>query len=119
MKVRFLLDENLTPRLKAALLRYNPEIDVLRVGEAGAPPLGTLDPDILTYLEAAQRVLITDNRRSMPGHIADHFAGGRHHWGIFQVRPNAAIGQLVEAICLLAEASEAEEWKNQLRWLPL
>jgi hypothetical protein len=36
MKVRFLLDENLSPRLKAALLRLNPAIDVVRVGDPGA-----------------------------------------------------------------------------------
>ncbi len=29
MNVRLLLDENLSPRLKVALLRYNPAIDVL------------------------------------------------------------------------------------------
>jgi hypothetical protein len=33
MKVRFLLDECESPRLKTALLRFNPAIDVLRVGE--------------------------------------------------------------------------------------
>ncbi len=31
MKVRFLLDENISPRVKTALLRLNPTIDVLRV----------------------------------------------------------------------------------------
>jgi hypothetical protein len=35
MKVRFLLDENEPPRLKAALLRFNPTMDVLRIGEPG------------------------------------------------------------------------------------
>ena len=47
MKVRFLLDENLSPRLKPALLRLESTIDVLRVGDPDAPPLGTLDPDLL------------------------------------------------------------------------
>jgi hypothetical protein len=32
MKIRFLLDECESPRLKTALLRFNPAIDVLRVG---------------------------------------------------------------------------------------
>ena len=30
MKIKFLLDENLSPRLKVAVLRLNPEIDILR-----------------------------------------------------------------------------------------
>ena len=33
MKVRFLLDENLSPRLKMAVLRLQPDIDILRIGE--------------------------------------------------------------------------------------
>jgi len=66
MKVRFLLDENLPPRLKAALLRLNPAIDVVRVGDPGAPQSGTPDPDVLRYLELSQQILITLNRKSMP-----------------------------------------------------
>ena len=62
MKVRFLLDENLSPRLKAALLRLSPTLDVVRVGDPGAPSLGTLDPDVLRYLELSQRILVTSNR---------------------------------------------------------
>ena len=47
MKVRFLLDENLSPRLITALHRLDPAIDILRVGDEGTPPLGTDDPTIL------------------------------------------------------------------------
>lgn len=54
MKIRFLLDECESPRLKTALLRFNPAIDVLRVGDPGAPHLETLDPEILRYLEVAK-----------------------------------------------------------------
>jgi hypothetical protein len=38
MKVRFLLDENLPPKLKLAVQRFNPDIDIIRVGEPEAPP---------------------------------------------------------------------------------
>ena len=33
------------------LLRLNPAIDVLRIGDLDTPPLGTLAPEILRYLE--------------------------------------------------------------------
>lgn len=51
MKIRFLLDECESPRLKTAFLRFNPAIDVLPVGDPDAPHLETLDPEILRYLE--------------------------------------------------------------------
>jgi hypothetical protein len=47
MRVRFLLDENLSRDLLEAILHHDRAIDVLKIGDAGAPPLATTDPDIL------------------------------------------------------------------------
>lgn len=49
MKIKFLLDENLSPHLKIAVLRLNPAIDILRIGDENTPTLGTLDPDVLQF----------------------------------------------------------------------
>jgi Domain of unknown function (DUF5615) len=118
LKVKFLLDENLSPRLKIALLRLNPQIDVLRVGEPEAPPIGTLDPEILVYLEISQRLLVTDNRSSMPGHLTDHWNKGGHIWGLLWTRPTTPIGKLAQDLHLVWDASEAEEWCDRLDWIP-
>ena len=92
---------------------------MLRVGDEGAPSLGTFDPDILTWLEANQRVLVTDNRKSLPGHISDHLGAGGHHWGIFQVRKNAPLLPLAETLFVYWSVTEAEEWIDLVEWLPL
>ena len=118
MRLRLLLDENLSPRLKVALQRLTSSVDIARVGDEGAPPLGTSDPDLLLFLERAQRLLVTDNRSSIPDHVADHFAAGRHHWGIFEIRPGATMREVLESLVLAVEASEADEWRDQLRWIP-
>lgn len=67
MSVRFLLDENISPRVRVAIQRHYPHIDILRVGDEGTPRLETLDPEILQHLELSQRILVTKNRASMPG----------------------------------------------------
>ena len=72
MKVRFLLDENLSHTIIDAVHRYDSALDFIAVGLPGAPPLGTSDPDILRYCEREQRLLIMNNRASMPGHIASN-----------------------------------------------
>jgi len=118
MKVRFLIDENLSPRLKLAVARLNPEIDILRIGESGSPPFGTSDPDILSYLEVARRMLVTDNRASMPGHLTNHWASEGQIWGLVWVRPNTPIQDIAQALLIIWEASEAEEWINRLEWIP-
>jgi hypothetical protein len=119
VKVRFLLDENLMSWLTLAMLRREPTVDVLRVGDADAPPLGTRDPDILRYVEQAQRLLVTANRASMPAHVAAHRAAGGHHWGVFRLRPAATVAQVAEELLLIWSASDAEEWVDQFDWLPL
>jgi hypothetical protein len=118
VKVRFLLDESETLRLKAALLRLNPTIDVLRVGDPEAPSLATPDPEVLRHLELSQRMLVTSNRTSMPAHIEAHWTAGGHLWGLLWVRPGTPVGRLAQELYLIWEASEAEEWIDRLDWIP-
>ncbi len=101
MKVRFLLDENLSPKLKLAVKRQNSAIDILRVGEKDSPFFRTLDPEILQYLQLSKRLLITDNRSSIPEHLNNHWKQGGHIYGVVWVRPNSSIYQLVESLILI------------------
>lgn len=120
MKARFLLDENLSPRLKVALHRLDERIDVLRVGDDGAPPLQTSDPDILHFLSRSHRLLVTDNRSTIPEHLAEYYiSGGESHWGILWIRPGISIGDIAANLYLVWLASEAEEWLDRADWIPL
>ena len=51
MKPRFLLDEHVSRAVQRQLRRFEPRVEVLAVGDSDAPPKGTLDPDILTWIE--------------------------------------------------------------------
>ncbi len=117
MMIRYLFDENMDPRFATVLARHYPMIDVTYVGSGHAPAFGTLDPEILLYLEQTQRVLITDNRKSMPGHLADHANAGRHHWGIFVISKHASYKQVADLLSLYWEASDADEWIDRVEWL--
>ena len=106
MKIRYLLDENLPPRVKLGLQRLNSQIDVLRVGDGGAPPLETKDPEILQYLEVHQRLLVTRNRANMPAHLEKYWNDGGHLWGLFWVRSNTQAGLLIQELHFIWEATE-------------
>lgn len=118
MKVRFLIDENLPRSFQIAAVRKYPHLDILRVGDPTCPPLQSPDEVILEYLVEARRVLVTRNRKSMPGHVARLEARGLHHWGIFQVKAGTTYKQLMDALVLLAGASELEEWIGRMEWIP-
>jgi len=91
-----LLDENLSPRLKDALLRYNSEIDIVRVGDERTPALGTAGPDILGYAAQQQRLFITENRKSMPAHVTELIIDGKHTWGVIRISERATFGTIIE-----------------------
>lgn len=117
-RVRFLLDENQSPRLKAALLRLNPAVDVLRVGDPSAPGFGMADSDLLRHLELSGRMLVTRDYTTIPGRMLAHRQSGGHLWGILWVRTGASVGRLADALHLVWEATTADEWIDSEAWIP-
>ncbi len=119
MKVRFLLDEHVDRAIQRQLRRLEPQIEVLAINDPGAPAIGTLDPDILGWLEDNGYVLVTENRSTIPAHLADHFAASRHIPGIFWIRPAVGIGRIIEELRLIWFASTAEEYQDRMLFIPL
>lgn len=118
-EVRYLVDENTPRAIGDSLHRRQPELVVLIVGDDLAPPRGTLDPDILLWLEREGYGLITRNRRSMPRHLRDHLTAGHHVPGIFTLRPRASLGQIIDDLLLIWGASQLGEYTDQIVYLPL
>jgi hypothetical protein len=80
------------------------------VGEPNTPKKGTLDPDILNWCEEYNFILVTNNRTSMPVHLEDHLAEGCHIPGIFILNPKLSIGQNIDELIFLAEASFEDDF---------
>lgn len=119
MKPRFLLDEHVNRAIQRQLRRLDVRIEVLAVGDSGAPPAGTSDPALLEWLEKEGYILVTENRSTMPTHLADHYAAGRHVPGVFWMRPGVGLGAIIEELYLIWSASEAEEYQDRTLFIPL
>jgi hypothetical protein len=120
-KSRFLVDENLAREaIVSGVKRHDSAIDILSVGDIYSPPTGTLDPEVLEFCAQTQRMLVTDNRHSMPQHVADLFREGRQHWGILKVRKGRKddIGGIVNSLILIWELEEAGNYLNREEWIP-
>ena len=115
----YLVDENTAPALADQLRRRQPKMIVLKIGDEMAPPKGTLDPDILEWLERNGFSLVTRNRKSMPQHLKRHLAQGHHVSGIFTLRANASLGEVLDDLLLIWEASEPNEYQDQIVNIPL
>jgi len=119
MTIRYLMDENVNPLYQTQLLRREPELVVWAVGDEGAPPKGTLDPEILIWCEERGFILVTNNRTSMPPHLTEHLRMGRHVPGIFIMNPKMSIGETISELILIALASEDDEYQDYITHLPL
>ncbi|MGL5066106.1 MAG: hypothetical protein ACRC62_39555 [Microcoleus sp.] len=69
--------------------------------------------------EENEFILVTNNRKSMPVHLADHIAAGRHIPGILILNAKLTIGQTIDELTLIAEAAFDEEYQDQIVHLPL
>jgi hypothetical protein len=89
------------------------------VGDGIGAERGTLDPQILIWCEVQNSILITDNRRSMPAHLADHVRQGRTVPGIFSIDWSMSVAQLAEHLIFVAQVSLPDEYQNSIWFLPI
>ena len=116
---RYLIDENLSGIYRTQLLHYELSLTVLVIGDEGAPPKSTPDPEILVWCEQNDFILITNNRKSMPKHLDDHLEAGNHVPGIFTINRKVNIKLIVEELILIIGASDKDEYIDRITFIPL
>lgn len=118
IRVRYLLDENIPHAIRDQLLRAQP-IEVLMVGDDTAPAIGTPDAELLRWIEQNRYILVSRNRRTLPQHLKEHLRAGRHVPGIFLLRRQHTLHQILEDLLLIWESGDLGEYQDQLIYLPL
>lgn len=107
------------PAVRNQLLRREPTMEILSIGQEMAPPFSTQDPVILAWIEQNGYILVSRNRRTLPVHLAAHLATGHHVPGIFLLRRRYSLGRVIEDLLLIWSASELDEYLDQIVYLPL
>lgn len=115
--IRFLADENFRMEIVSALRHKQPMLAILTVQEAGIR--GSADPLVLAFAAEHGRILLTHDKRTVPNHLDALLVEGNHSPGVIYVPQDMPIGQAVEDLQLIAEASAPEEWRDLFSRLPL
>ena len=76
------------------------------------------DPDVLRISSEAGRILVSHDRRTMPGHLA-RFLENRSSAGVIIVAQDLDIGAAVEDFLLIWATTAAEEWRDRLGFIPV
>lgn len=117
MKVRFLADADLNRAIVSGVLRREPSLDFLTAQAARLRNMS--DPEVLVLAEEQQRVLVSHDVGTMPGHFRTFRSAGKQSSGVFLIPQSLDVGTAIDELILIWLASEAAEWKNRLEWLPL
>ncbi len=116
MKIRYQADADLNEDVVTGVRRRAPEIDFQTSHEA---QLGNMkDPEVLVSAADAGRILVTHDRRTMPIYFGK-FIESRQSPGMFIVSQHADMLSVIEELILIWAASEAEEYVNSIRTVPL
>jgi hypothetical protein len=116
LRIRFLADANLDQDIVSGILRREPDVDFER--PQGVIPEGMPDPGVLAGAASRGRILVTHDIRTMPRYFGE-FINDRDCPGLILGPRSLSIGQAIEEILLIWNISEAEEWTNRFRRLPI
>ena len=116
MKVRFQADADLNQAILQGTTRRELVIDFQTAHEAGLSSLG--DPEVLAIASSDGRVLVTHDQKTMPTHFG-RFITTHTSPGVLVIPQHLPVSSAIEELTLIWSATEAEEWKNRICYLPL
>lgn len=115
--IRFVADEDFNNRIIRGLLRRKSELDIVRIQDTSLS--GADDQSILEWASQEGRILMTHDISTMTRHAFKRTERGKSFAGVIEIPQSLAIGAAIKDILIIAECCSAEEFENQILYLPL
>ena len=115
--LRFLADESFNGTIVKAIRKHHPSIDIVRVQEMNLS--GADDPTLLEVAAREHRVLLTQDKRTMPAFLFQRVKDGRRAPAVVELVRKISAARAAEEIAILAECSKEGEWDGQVLFIPL
>lgn len=115
--LKFLLDENVHSMILEGVAKREPTLDMVRVQDVGL--LGADDPTILAWAAEQGRILISNDKKTIPNFVYERLNEGLDTPGVIIFRPKSLMSELIIEIVMIVQASQPEEWQNRVVYIPL
>jgi hypothetical protein len=115
--LKILVDQDFDHDILRGLIRRLPALDFITALEAGLNE--AKDPQLLLWAAANRRILLTHDRKTIPGHFVLLLEKGSALAGVFVVPRRLPIGQAIDELEIMIACSKPEEWQNIIKILPL
>ena len=110
------VDEDFNNRILRGVIQRLPNLDTVRVQDAGLS--GAQDSDLLDWAAREGRILLTHDAATLIDLANDRAASGLPMPGVFLVNQRSQIGRVIEQLVLLIECSHEGEWEGRICHLP-
>lgn len=116
MQIRFQADADLDLVIVRTVIRREPAVDFQTATVADL----TEQPDMNVLALAAQegRILVTHDHKTMPRHFARFIANATSS-GVIIVPQHVSTAIAADELLLIWSASDADEWRNRISYIPL
>jgi hypothetical protein len=116
-QVRFLADEDVRFKLVQAIRRLEPALEINTVQELGLS--GSSDFDLLEWAYLQGYIILSHDVNTLKGHAEQRVQDAEGIAGVFLVKQQHVTRQVAESVVLIWSASELEEWRDKIVYLPL
>jgi hypothetical protein len=110
-------DENFNNDVLRGLLRRHPQVDLIRVQDAGLS--GRPDPFVLAWAAEQRRILVSHDVSTLTAYAYERVRDGLSMPGLVEVGPTVSSAVAIEDLALITLCSRAGEWEGQVIYLPL
>ena len=114
--IKFQADADLNQAIVTGVLRQQPDISFQTANEAALE--GVKDSTVLLLASKQKRILVTQDRRTMPTEFAEFILQNKSS-GVLIVSRKTALKDVIDALLLIWEATTADEWINRIAKVPL
>lgn len=115
--LRLLIDQDLDQVILRGLLLRVPNLDVITAHQVGLSDAS--DPDLLAWAAEQPRIVVSQDRRTMPYHAANRIARSEHVAGVIIISRRLPVIQVINDLEIIVSCSDMDEWENVIKYLPL
>jgi hypothetical protein len=115
--LRFAADENLNYNIIRGLLRRKSVLDIIRIQDVDLSGKG--DAMVLEWAAQENRILLTHDVTTITKYAYERINEGLPMPGVYEIKMNSPLGDIIDDILLLADYSYENEWEGQIIYLPL
>ena len=114
---RFLADHDLNRNIVDGVVRREPSIEFVRIGDTGLWRRN--DPNLMGWAAEKGYVIVSHDVNTVPNQAYERIGLGEPMTGLFMVRPGDNVAAVIDSLLLVWANSEADEWRDAVAFLPL